>query len=463
MTLTEASTGHRAKPVPVTPLLTIRRLAVVPLELGLRKRGSHYYSVVQERNDGMKRTGKAGSGWSVVRGCAGLYRLPGGRMWVRFQAGGQVVSEGVPRGLSVGEAREFVRERRRLVGRRLAGIRDNGVELSRLREDWLRWIGRRLKVSTVRGYRAGVGRILGWLREEAGVTRADGLSLVVLERYVEARKCGMVRDRTINVEVDALRRMIKWGVEVWGVLRSDPTVGWKRLPEWDKRVRRPFEEGEFERMVSHRHRVNGGGIGRPGTTQPCRRRDVWRMLGDTGMRVGELGALVWGDVDFAGGAVRVRAGKTRAAARWIPLTGACLELLARRAWRDGLAGLGRGREGLAGVRVFRTSRGGAVTNNLWSSLQRCFEAAGVNHKGLCLHSFRHFFASRLLRAGVSPKTVQELLGHSTAAMVMAVYGHVLEGDEARAIDAMERRPDGAAWVGDFGSSVNVASMGAGNA
>ncbi len=39
----------------------------------------------------------------------------------------------------------------------------------------------------------------------------------------------------------------------------------------------------------------------------------------TGMRVGELHALEWGDVDEAGSRFRVKAGKTAAARRWVAL------------------------------------------------------------------------------------------------------------------------------------------------
>ena len=41
------------------------------------------------------------------------------------------------------------------------------------------------------------------------------------------------------------------------------------------------------------------------------------------------------------------------------------------------------------------------------------------------HDLRHSAATILLAAGVHPKVVQERLGHSTMAMTMDVYSHVL--------------------------------------
>lgn len=44
---------------------------------------------------------------------------------------------------------------------------------------------------------------------------------------------------------------------------------------------------------------------------------------------------------------------------------------------------------------------------------------------LTLHGLRHCHATRLLRLGVHPKVVQERLGHSTIAMTLDTYSHVL--------------------------------------
>ena len=54
-----------------------------------------------------------------------------------------------------------------------------------------------------------------------------------------------------------------------------------------------------------------------------------------------------------------------------------------------------------------------------------------------LHDLRHTHASLLLAAGVPIKVVSERLGHTTIAMTMDVYGHLLPGMDASAAQRFE--------------------------
>jgi integrase len=61
-----------------------------------------------------------------------------------------------------------------------------------------------------------------------------------------------------------------------------------------------------------------------------------------------------------------------------------------------------------------------------------------------MHDLRHFFASLLIRAGLSPKVVAKLLGHADASMTLRVYAHLWPDDEDRsrqAVDDAFRRSD----------------------
>ena len=75
------------------------------------------------------------------------------------------------------------------------------------------------------------------------------------------------------------------------------------------------------------------------------------------------------------------------------------------------------------------------------SLRPVMRDAGLLTKGrtgdlkakYAMHAFRHYFASWCIspvnRAGrgLSPKVVQEWLGHSTIGMTLDVYGHLFKG------------------------------------
>jgi integrase len=45
-----------------------------------------------------------------------------------------------------------------------------------------------------------------------------------------------------------------------------------------------------------------------------------------------------------------------------------------------------------------------------------------------LHVLRHSAAYRMSQAGASPKAVQTILGHRSAAFTLSVYGHLFDAD-----------------------------------
>jgi integrase len=55
-----------------------------------------------------------------------------------------------------------------------------------------------------------------------------------------------------------------------------------------------------------------------------------------------------------------------------------------------------------------------------------------------LHALRHTAASLLLAQGTHPRMVMELLGHSTIALTMNTYSHVIPALEREATDQMDR-------------------------
>jgi integrase len=57
-----------------------------------------------------------------------------------------------------------------------------------------------------------------------------------------------------------------------------------------------------------------------------------------------------------------------------------------------------------------------------------------------LHVLRHSAAAALISAGASPKAVQTVLGHASAAFTLTVYGHMFDEDlDALAVALDSRR------------------------
>ena len=68
---------------------------------------------------------------------------------------------------------------------------------------------------------------------------------------------------------------------------------------------------------------------------------------------------------------------------------------------------------------------GTLTHNF----ARIARKAGL--LGTRFHDLRHTFATLMLLAGVHPKIVSEMLGHSSVAFTLDVYSHVIGGCKKR--------------------------------
>ena len=62
-------------------------------------------------------------------------------------------------------------------------------------------------------------------------------------------------------------------------------------------------------------------------------------------------------------------------------------------------------------------------------------AAGHDFPRITAHVFRHTFATRAIEAGMQPQVLKTILGHSSLAMTMDLYSHVLPDTKA---DEMEK-------------------------
>ena len=189
----------------------------------------------------------------------------------------------------------------------------------------------------------------------------------------------------------------------------------------------------------------------------------------TGMRIGEINALEWQDIDFEAMEIHVNGTmikisgkeyqkgpvKTGSSKRTIPL----LPEIAKRLKKHKLEQaklrmmLGDKWEPVKGLEhlVFTTMFGkplmtlsvGRYINSTVNAVNREEEKkAGKEHRKpvrmepFCPHSMRHTFATRALEKGIPPKVVQSYLGHATIDVTMNVYTHVtaeLEREEIRKI------------------------------
>jgi integrase len=169
------------------------------------------------------------------------------------------------------------------------------------------------------------------------------------------------------------------------------------------------------------------------------------------MRQGEVLGLRWSDVDLDAGQLTIRqtlqhAGKrprfaepkTSRSRRTLALSDVAIAAL--RAQRSAqlqerlLAGSRWQDYGLAFTSTIGTPM---MPGDLTKRLQRLLAAAGLPR--LRYHDLRHGTASLLTAQGIHPRTIMEILGHSTIAVTMNTYAHVapaLQREAARSLDAV---------------------------
>jgi integrase len=149
----------------------------------------------------------------------------------------------------------------------------------------------------------------------------------------------------------------------------------------------------------------------------------------TGLRLGELIGLQWGDVDFRGSFLEVRRSvvlsqetttkshKIRRVDMSPQLKGVLQELKEVRQ----LEAMNKG-QALHSL-VFLSPAGCLWDDrNLRRGYYRCLEVAGIRQ--VRFHDLRHTYASLLIEQGATPKYIQEQMGHSSIQVTMDVYGHL---------------------------------------
>jgi integrase len=159
---------------------------------------------------------------------------------------------------------------------------------------------------------------------------------------------------------------------------------------------------------------------------------LWALAIHTGLRRGELLALRWHDVDWAGQLLHIRgaldasgkrvATKTAGSVRTVPVSAEAIRALqARRAAQrlERVHALHWAGTDL----IFTTLEGRPLMgDNMGDAFQADLRRAGLPH--VRFHDLRHTCASLLAAQGVPIEVVQRLLGHTSIKTTADVYVHV---------------------------------------
>ncbi|WP_258382936.1 tyrosine-type recombinase/integrase, partial [Streptomyces sp. NTH33] len=123
--------------------------------------------------------------------------------------------------------------------------------------------------------------------------------------------------------------------------------------------------------------------------------------------------------------------------RVVPMPALCIAPLRRHRLRRREAFVRTGVAWSESGYVFATRNGRPVEpRDVYRSFTRVAADAGL--RVVRLHDARHGCATLLKAAGVAPRVIREILGHSRISITMDVYTHVVHDTQREAISHMDR-------------------------
>ncbi len=169
----------------------------------------------------------------------------------------------------------------------------------------------------------------------------------------------------------------------------------------------------------------------------------------TGMRIGEAAALTWSDIDYRqnvihvtktvtfneDGTMAIGSPKSEAGKRDIPLNDTTKGVLVSQKKKLGNV------LPMNDNRIFASVYGGIVHNHainraISDALSR-LEEQGKPIEHFTAHALRDTFATRYIEQGGSPQTLKTILGHSSLAMTMDLYSHVLPNTKQKEMNNLK--------------------------
>ena len=243
---------------------------------------------------------------------------------------------------------------------------------------------------------------------------------------------------TSNAYLAAVKGFCRWCVRDGRMVQSPAEALRPLTKKTDiRRKRRALSAEELRRLIEAARK------GEPWRGMPGPERALlYQMAASTGLRWNELRSLTAESFDLKGNPPTVTVGAAYSKRRREDVLP--LHPDTARAMRDCLAAF----KVLPGAMVFRNMPKGRVG----AKMIRCdLSKTGVELDGeemvkpipfendlgrADFHALRHSFCSALARAGVAPKTAQDLARHSDVNLTLSLYSHTLVEDRAEALKAL---------------------------
>jgi integrase len=267
--------------------------------------------------------------------------------------------------------------------------------------------------------------------------RLSQITIAEVDRYRQAQvRRGELSVTSINKTITRLGQILEVAVE-YGLIERNPARGRRRrlkavrpTPVWLDRAEHVEALLDAAGELDRHAKTKGGHDEKVGLVY---RRALLATLVFAGLRIGELTALQWRDVDLAGNRITVRASKTDAGMRQIDLLPVLHnELTAHKAQAPNATPDGFVFATAAGTELIQGNiRRRVLDKAIEKANEKLTETGDVPlPDGLTPHKLRHTFASILVALGVDPGSVMDQLGHTDPGFTLRVYRHGMRRDGA---------------------------------
>lgn len=248
---------------------------------------------------------------------------------------------------------------------------------------------------TVRAYRNDLLQLVSYLTPSGEeCPSAHEIDLLVLREWVMDLYHQGLKSVTLRRKIAAIRAFWKYLVRE-GIVDLD-VARLLVIPKAPKTLPRVPSAEKTNALLDS---IAAGEVAQP---QPERDLAIFEMLYGCGLRVSELVGLDLDDLDLTDRVMRVR-GKGRKE-RMVPFTRRLREVLD--IWLAKRVATAEERA------VFLSVRGGRLSDRAVRRLVKIYSVALTGDLTVHPHTFRHAYATHLLRDGANLREIQELLGHA---------------------------------------------------
>lgn len=360
----------------------------------------------------------------MARKIANIYRREDGTYQLRFTVDHRRYAV---YGRTVDECRQKETQKRQEIEAR-AYQRQKDITLGEYAQRWLKGRQGTIEDSTVLSYTTQVNAVI---RDPIGAVFLRDLRAQHVRDLIAARR-EKVAPRTVNLMLVVLNQILDAAVMEEMIPRNPADgIGGLRAP------RRAADTDPHRALT----REETAAFLKAADARNDAYRDLYRLMLHTGLRIGEVIALV--DSDVSGSQVTVsrtvtRSGssvvmgdgpKTDSGHRIVPLDAAALAAI--RSARDYRTAIG-----VATSRIFvsRTGRG-IYAQHVNEQIKKTCELAGI--EPITSHALRDSFATRCAESGMQPRVLMELMGHSSIKVTLEIYVHVFDATKVEQLLAVD--------------------------